>query len=67
MNKAEGVSCIFIVQDAHSGQSYISEIATALDYLRDNLPRTFVNLVEIFDIKPVADLANGLICGMVHG
>jgi len=41
-------------------------VKEAVDYLSAKLPRTFVNLVEIFDIAPVANLGNGFICGLVH-
>ncbi|XP_067938740.1 phospholipase B1, membrane-associated-like isoform X2 [Watersipora subatra] len=52
---------------AHSAETMIANVAEALDILRDNIPRLYVNLLEIFDISPIAGLGDGIICGLVHG
>ncbi|KAK3578735.1 hypothetical protein CHS0354_010116 [Potamilus streckersoni] len=53
----------------YSPDNYISRIRTALDKLHAQVPRAFVNLVEIFDITPVASLSTPtwglLICNTV--
>ena len=61
------VFCIYSLQNAHSAETMIANVAQALDIIRDNIPRAYVNLVEIFDISPVAGLGNGIICSLVHG
>jgi len=53
--------------NAHSAETMIANVAEALDIIRDNIPRAYVNLAEIFDISPVAGLGNGIICSLVHG
>jgi len=50
----------------YSPENYVSHIRTALDILHQELPRTFVNLVPLFDVTPVADMGKGLICKGVH-
>ncbi|XP_021369756.1 phospholipase B1, membrane-associated-like [Mizuhopecten yessoensis] len=49
----------------YSADNYINNIRTALDILHAEMPRTFVNLVEIFDVTPVAALSQGFFCSFV--
>jgi phospholipase B1 len=53
-------------KDKHSVENYVNSIKEALDTLHAELPRTFVNLVQIIDVTRLAPL-NGLICDIVHG
>jgi len=50
----------------YSPENYVSHIRAALDILHQELPRTFVNLVTLFDVTPVANMARGIICEQVH-
>jgi len=52
--------------DRYSPENYVSHIRTALDILHQELPRTFVNLVPLFDVTPVAQMGKGPICKGVH-
>ncbi|XP_067948564.1 phospholipase B1, membrane-associated-like [Watersipora subatra] len=59
-------SCINPV--AYSAAAYKDGIERALDILHRHLPRTLVNLVEVFDINMVASLANSnILCSLVIG
>ncbi|KAJ8313633.1 hypothetical protein KUTeg_008194 [Tegillarca granosa] len=49
----------------YSPVNYGNNIRTALDILHSQVPRAFVNVVEIFDITPVAALSHGFFCGFV--
>ena len=61
------IYCImYYIQEAHSAANYTQNIQDALDILRDNVPRAYVNLVEIFDISPIAGLGNSMVCDWVH-
>lgn len=44
----------------------MANIKTALDYLHANVPRAFVNVVQILDIAMVKDLNAGFICSTLH-
>ena len=57
---------MYYIQEAHSAANYTQNIQDALDILRDNVPRAYVNLVEIFDISPIAGLGNSMVCDWVH-
>lgn len=47
-------------------ENYVAHIQTALDYLHANVPRAFVNLVEILDISVVKRLNQNLVCDALH-
>ncbi|XP_060066978.1 phospholipase B1, membrane-associated-like [Ylistrum balloti] len=49
-----------------SAANYANHIAEALDILHDNLARTFVNVVLIFDIAPIAAMDGGFFCNLAH-
>ncbi|KAL4221999.1 Lysophospholipase 1 [Mactra antiquata] len=51
--------------DLHSPNTYINKIREALDYLHANVPKAFVNLVEIFDITPLAKVSQGFFCNLI--
>ena len=53
-------------QEKYSAYQYSRHIREALDILHAELPRTFVNLVAMFDITPVANIGNGVLCKGVH-
>ena len=50
----------------HSPEAYINDIQQGLDILYKELPRTFVNLVEVLNVTHVKDLNRGLICNLLH-
>ncbi len=59
--------CDYCYSEAElSVENYKNHIQSALDILHAQLPRTFVNVVSIFDITPVAAMANGIMCSAVH-
>ena len=49
----------------HSPQTYTGDIQEALDILHRELPRTFVNLVNVINVGPVEELNIG-ICSLLH-
>ena len=53
-------------QEKYSAYQYRRHIREALDILHAELPRTFVNLVAMFDITPVANMGNGVLCKGFH-
>ena len=52
-------------QNTHSPSNYVAKVNETLKILYDNIPNAFVNLVEIFDIKPLAQVAQGFFCRLV--
>lgn len=53
-------------QNGYSAANYIRHVRDALDILHNNVPKLFVNLVEIFDIAPIAAMDGGFMCNLVH-
>ena len=55
-------------KEKYGVESYVANIQTALDILHDNLPRTFVNVVAMFDLAtPISEgLAEGYVCKAIH-
>ena len=47
-------------------QNYIKYITEALDIFHNELPKTFVNVVEVLNIGFVTELSEGLICDTIH-
>ena len=54
----------------HSAASYKADIEKALDILKENVPRLYINLVEILDIAPLAQVADfnygTIVCSLAH-
>ncbi|KAH9495071.1 Lysophospholipase 1 [Bulinus truncatus] len=50
----------------YSAEKYAVHVQETLDYLHANVPRAFVNLVEVLNIEIVRDLADNLLCSAVH-
>ncbi|XP_059177532.1 phospholipase B1, membrane-associated-like [Physella acuta] len=50
---------------ASSTEMYANNIKTTLEYLLVNLPRTFVNLVQLFNVELIRQLPRGPICSMI--
>uniref|UniRef100_A0A1I8ITW1 Phospholipase B1, membrane-associated n=1 Tax=Macrostomum lignano TaxID=282301 RepID=A0A1I8ITW1_9PLAT len=46
-------------KEMFSPENYIRHIRNALDYLHDNVPRAFVNVVEVLDVTLVKELKDG--------
>lgn len=44
----------------------MAHIQKALDYLHANVPRAYVNLVEVLDIAIVKTLNANLVCKALH-
>ena len=56
----------FYFQNKYSAANYARHIRTTLDMLKANIPKAFVNLVQIFDIEPLSEVSsNGVICPIV--
>lgn len=53
-------------KEKYRAENYVANIQEALDYLHANVPRTFVNLVEILDIFIVKKLNQNLVCDALH-
>jgi len=49
----------------YSPDNYIGKIREALDILHAEVPRAFVNLAQIFDITPLAEVSQGFFCNFV--
>ena len=57
----------FLYLQAHySASNYAEHIKVALDKLHQEVPKAFVNLVNIFDIAPIAGMDGGFICSIAH-
>ena len=56
-----------ILQNKYSGVNYANNIKKALDALHSEVPKMFVNVVQIFDIAPIASMNGGFFCNLVHG
>jgi len=56
--------CLFarLVQEKNSVENYYKNFDLAVQILHDNLTRTIVNLVPMFDVTPVANFSTGLAC-----
>jgi phospholipase B1 len=50
----------------YSAQNYVKHIQETLDILHAEMPRTFVNLVQLLKINEVKELNNGVVCSAVH-
>ncbi|CAH1792265.1 unnamed protein product [Owenia fusiformis] len=52
--------------DTYSATNYINYIQEALDILHAEVPRAFVNMVEVLDVGLLEELNDGLICSALH-
>lgn len=52
--------------DKFSAASYKARIKKGLDVLFNNVPRVFVNLVEVVNVSIVREFNDGLVCNLVH-
>ncbi len=51
----------------HSPANFTKYIQDTLDFFHENIPRAFVNLVLVFDIRNVQKLnAGGAVCALLH-
>ncbi|KAK6997577.1 phospholipase B1 membrane-associated-like isoform X1 [Biomphalaria glabrata] len=50
----------------YSVEKYAAHLQETLDYLHANVPRAFINLVEVLNIEIVRDLADNLLCSAIH-
>ncbi|XP_074655839.1 phospholipase B1, membrane-associated-like [Tubulanus polymorphus] len=53
-------------KDMYAPAKYIGYIRDALDVFHAEVPRAFVNLVEILDVSALSEVRNGLICPVLH-
>lgn len=53
-------------KEYYSAENYKKNVEKALDYLHANVPRAFVNLVEILPISIVRELNQNLVCDALH-
>ncbi|XP_060552278.1 phospholipase B1, membrane-associated-like isoform X2 [Ruditapes philippinarum] len=49
----------------HQPSSYLAKVEEALDILHQNIPKAFINLVQIFDITPLARVSQGFFCNLI--
>lgn len=54
--------CAVCRRSGHSPDDYYRNFETAIKTLYDNLQRTIVNLVPMFDITPLEDFSTGPVC-----
>jgi phospholipase B1 len=52
--------------NSYSPEAYRDGIQRALDHLHENLPKTFVNLVIMFDVSPLRNMSTGPLCDAMH-
>lgn len=52
--------------DFYSPANYVAYIREALDILQAELPRTFVNLVQVVNVTDVKYMNEGLTCTLIH-
>ena len=57
--------CCFF-QNQYGPEKYIENVEGALDILLEHSPRTFVNLVPMFDVTPLTNLSSGPLCDILH-
>ena len=57
---------ILLLQAKYSAENYVAHIQKALDHLHANVPRAFVNLVQILDIAIVKRLNANFVCDTLH-
>ncbi|RUS70995.1 hypothetical protein EGW08_021245, partial [Elysia chlorotica] len=50
----------------YAPENYQKRVKAGVDYLQANLPRTFVNLVELLNVEMVQELGTNLLCKTVH-
>lgn len=60
------LNILYLIQDAHSPDTYIQRVQEALDILRENVPRALVNVVPYFDITPVKDMGDSFMCKAIQ-
>ncbi len=53
-------------QVALSPESYIQNIQDALDIMHQNIPRAIVQVVPYFDVSPVTEISDNLVCDTLH-
>ncbi|XP_067940985.1 phospholipase B1, membrane-associated-like [Watersipora subatra] len=53
-------------EDAYSHATYQHHLNETLNYLRDNLPRTLVNVVPMLDLTQLSEMNGELVCGLLH-
>ena len=53
-------------QEKYGAESYKANVQQALDYLHANVPRAFVNLVEVLPISVTRELNANLLCDVIH-
>ncbi|XP_075215113.1 phospholipase B1, membrane-associated-like [Lycorma delicatula] len=49
-----------------SANQHSIKLQTALDYLQENLPRTFVNLIPVLDVSVSVRVKRSLMCRLLH-
>jgi phospholipase B1 len=52
--------------DYFSPENYVKNVRDALDYLHENLPRAFVNVVQVINITHIRETNRGLVCSLIH-
>lgn len=50
----------------YSAEAYYAWFESALTMLREEMPRTIVNLVSMFDVTPLPSFSTGLVCDLLQ-
>lgn len=56
----------FLLQPEYTVEKYIGYITEALDIFHKEVPKAFVNVVEVLDIGNVPLLNENLVCDTLH-
>jgi hypothetical protein len=56
-----------LCSDGTSPESYETELRAAIDFIGQNIPRTFVNMIQVIDVGSLYDIDAGSIgCNLVR-
>ncbi|KAJ8911671.1 hypothetical protein NQ315_014030 [Exocentrus adspersus] len=50
-----------------SAENHVRKLMLALDYLEQNLPRTFINLIPVLDVSVSVRVKRTMMCRLLHG
>ena len=59
------IKLCFILQNL-SPENYRDNVQASLDILHASIPRALVNLVTYFDVSPLTNISDGLVCDAIH-
>ena len=59
-------AAVVATQETYMPDAYVAGITEALDRLHADMPRAIVNLVVMFDISPLTNISDRLLCDAVQ-